>query len=304
MRDVVALIDAGDEAAWMQSDDLLQCERIYGGLYDETQGRYGFTYFANDEERDDEEEFDVCWEFDLDRQQIRDIASGKTTQTQMCRCDPDCGRRFSGGEGYCPACDSPTPTDNLQLIGWAMYPFAKVNGHLPPRAIFKDGKPLLSWRVALLPYVEQKSLYEQFRCDEPWDSHHNLALVQKIPPAYVNPKLDAKLTRAGRTNYLVPTGPGTLFDGERGTRMTDIRDGTSHTLLILEANADRAVIWTKPDDLQIDPDRPLLGLGQFHPGFFMALCADGRLHSIRNTIDPKTLSNLFNPCDGEVAEAR
>jgi hypothetical protein len=300
MRDVVVLIDAGDAAAWMESDDLLQCERIYGGLYDAELGRYGFTYFAN-EERGEDEEFDVCWELDFDRQEIRDIASGKVTRTQMWRCESDCGRRFSANDGYCPACDSPTPADNLQRIGWAMYPFAKAHGHLPPRAIFKDGKPVLSWRVALLPYVEQKPLYDQFRCDEPWDSDHNRALIEKIPPAYVNPQLDASLSEAGLTNYLVPAGRGTLFDGERGARITDIKDGLSYTLLLVEANADRAVIWTKPDDLEIDPAHPLRGLGQFHSGYFRVLCADGCLHAIQNTIDAKTLANLFNPNDGEVA---
>jgi hypothetical protein len=100
MRDVVALIDEGDEVAWMESDDLLQCERAYGGLYDEANGRYGFAYFV-----DDDEDSDICWDFDLDRQQIRDIASGKVTQIQLWRCEPDCYRRFPRSDYYCAECD-------------------------------------------------------------------------------------------------------------------------------------------------------------------------------------------------------
>jgi hypothetical protein len=191
-------------------------------------------------------------------------------------------------------------TNNLKQIGLAMHNFHDVNNHLPPRAIFKNGKPLLSWRVAILPYVEQQPLYNEFHLDEPWDSEHNRALVEKMPPVYVNPKLDAAIAKAGKTNYVAPAGANTLFDGERGARFADITDGTSNTLMVIEANADRAVIWTKPDDLEIDPDQPLRGLGQFQRGFFMALFADGSVRPIQNTIDLKTLANLFNRHDGQV----
>src|ERR1041385_2454048 len=105
MRYVVALIDEHDEAAWMESDDLIQYEQHYGGLYDEANGRYGFEFCVQYNE--DEDEFAICWEFDLDRQQIRDIASGRVTQAQFWRCDPDCGRRFQGADGYCAVCDYP-----------------------------------------------------------------------------------------------------------------------------------------------------------------------------------------------------
>ncbi|HQU45062.1 MAG TPA: DUF1559 domain-containing protein [Pirellulales bacterium] len=190
-------------------------------------------------------------------------------------------------------------TNNLKQIGLAMHNFHDVYNHLPPRAVFKNGKPLLSWRVAILPFVEQQALYNQFHLDEPWDSDHNRALIEKMPPVYVNPKLDARLSQAGQTNYVAPTGANTLFDGERGASFKDITDGTSNTLMAVEANADRAVIWTKPDDLEVDPDRPLQGLGQFQRGFFMALFADGSVRPIQTTIDLKTLANLFNRHDGQ-----
>lgn len=107
LRDVVAAIDDGDAAALMESDDLLQCDRAYGGLYDKSNGRYGFQYFVDDDEDAcDESGFEICWYFDLDRQQIRDIAGGKVTQLQFWRCEQDCRRRFPMIDYYCDACDS------------------------------------------------------------------------------------------------------------------------------------------------------------------------------------------------------
>jgi prepilin-type processing-associated H-X9-DG protein len=189
--------------------------------------------------------------------------------------------------------------NNLKQIGLAMQVHADVYKRFPARAIFEDGKPLLSWRVAVLPFIEQKALYDQFHLDEPWDSEHNRQLIEKMPPVYANPKLEAKLVAAGRTNYLVPTGPGTLFDGEESETFATIKDGTSNTLIAVEANADRAVIWTKPDDLEIDPDNPLVGLGDFQAGGFMVLFADGHTSFLKKTIDGQTLWHLFTANGGE-----
>ena len=79
-------------------------------------------------------------------------------------------------------------TNNLKQIGRGMHIYHEVNGRLPPAAITdKDGKPLLSWRVAILPYVEQQALYNKFKLDEPWDSPHNKALIEEMPAVYACP---------------------------------------------------------------------------------------------------------------------
>ena len=193
-------------------------------------------------------------------------------------------------------------TNNLKQIGLAMHNHADVFKTFPPHARFKNGRPLLSWRVAILPFVGQQALYNEFHLDEPWDSEHNRKLIEKMPPVYANPKLDPKLVRAGKTNYLAPTGPNALFDGEKGPAFRNITDGTSNTVMVVEANADRAVIWTAPDDLEIDPDNPHDGLGQFQPGLIMALFADGSVHTLPANLDAETLANLFNPRDGKVIQ--
>ena len=81
---------------------------------------------------------------------------------------------------------------------------------LPPAAVLgKDGRPLLSWRVLLLPYVEGQELYREFHLDEPWDSPHNIQLLERMPSAY-EPFKDSPFPR-GHTFYRVIVGPGSPF---------------------------------------------------------------------------------------------
>ena len=105
MREVVAALDREDPAAWTESDDLLQSDRGYGGLYDQALGRYGFEFLLHGDEESREAERPICWYFDLDRQQLRDVASGKMTQIELWRCEPDCGLRFARRDDYCDLCD-------------------------------------------------------------------------------------------------------------------------------------------------------------------------------------------------------
>src|SRR5262245_7699100 len=74
---------------------------------------------------------------------------------------------------------------NLKFIGWAMHNFtARNGGRLPSSAISKGGEPLLSWRVAILPWLEQSALHGEFHLDEAWDSPHNLPLLDAMPRVY------------------------------------------------------------------------------------------------------------------------
>ena len=74
----------------------------------------------------------------------------------------------------------------LKQLAIVMQTYSDVNnGRLAPAAVFdKDGKPLLSWRVLMLPYLEQDALYKEFHLDEPWDSDHNKKLLEKMPPLF------------------------------------------------------------------------------------------------------------------------
>src|SRR5690606_35040423 len=139
-------------------------------------------------------------------------------------------------------------SNNLKQLMLALLNYESVYNQLPAHAIYsEDGKPLLSWRVAILPYIEEQALYEQFHLDEPWDSEHNKQLISQMPQFYLCPSvpLDPK---EGKTTYLAPVGKDLYFDGTKdGMQLRKITDGTSNTIAIVDADDDAAVIWTKPD---------------------------------------------------------
>jgi hypothetical protein len=191
--------------------------------------------------------------------------------------------------------------NNLKQMVLAMHNYADANGTFPPAAITdKDGKPLLSWRVAILPYVEEDNLYKQFRLDEPWDSEHNKKLLDKMPRIYMVPPADGHepKERPTTTHYRVFHGKGAAFEGTTGVGLPGFTDGTSNTILIVEA-AD-AVSWTKPDELPFDPkkDPPKLGLKDAER--FNAAFADGSVHTLKKTIDKDVLKALITRNGGEV----
>src|SRR5262249_39459384 len=147
----------------------------------------------------------------------------------------------------------------------AMHEYESTHGRLPPAASHgKDGKALLSWRVHLLPHLGQSALYKEFKLDEPWDSPHNRKLLAKMPAVYR--PASARLAGQHRTTCLAPVGEETIFYGKAGTRIGEITDGTFSTILLVDAADDRAVPWTKPDDLKVDKKDPLRGLGFRHGG--------------------------------------
>jgi hypothetical protein len=199
--------------------------------------------------------------------------------------------------------------NSIKQIGLALYSYHEVYGHFPPAVICdKEGQPLYSWRVAILPFLEQSSLYNQFSLDEPWDSPHNLPLTLRTPRCYV-PALGWGDDDPGLTRYQVLVGPGTAFE-RSGLTFDDFPDGLGNTLLVVDAA--NPVQWAKPIDLIYDPDQPLPGLGGrytksvyflcrevgTHSGF-CACFADGRCRFIRDSTDERTLRALITRNGGE-----
>ena len=190
-----------------------------------------------------------------------------------------------------------TSLNKIRQIGLAMLNYESGKRHFPAQAICsKDGKPLLSWRVAILPQLEEMELYKQFHLDEPWDSEHNKPLIAKMPAAYVKPGRP----NDGTTVFLVPYGKGLAFEGTEGLTIGSFTDGTSKTILAVEVNDDRAVPWTKPDDLEVDLNKPFDGLGEAHAGdIFCAVFADCHTIGISKQCDVDTLKALFTRNGGE-----
>ncbi len=193
--------------------------------------------------------------------------------------------------------------NNMKQMGLAFHNYHSATNMLPAPAITdKDGKPLLSWRVAILPYCEQQALYNKFKLDEPWDSPNNKPLIQEMPNVYLCPS--RKNPEAGTTTYQVFVGEGALFDAPgAGTGFQTVTDGTSNTIAVVESTD--AVTWTKPDDLKFDAKAQpsLFGAGSPHPGGFNALFTDGSVRFIKQTIKLEVWKALLTRNGGEVIDA-
>jgi prepilin-type processing-associated H-X9-DG protein len=190
--------------------------------------------------------------------------------------------------------------NNLKQMGLAFHNHHSVNDRFPNNLYSKDGKPLLSWRVAILPYMERNDLYIRFKLDEPWDSPSNKALLNEMPTFYACPSLPVAVP--GNTPYRVFTGPGTIFEGKDGTNMRTMTDGISTTLAVVEAR--ESVPWTRPDEMPLDPNPAVVaGVGSTHPGGFNALFCDGSVRFLKMTISPVTLRALITKAGGEVINA-
>jgi hypothetical protein len=191
--------------------------------------------------------------------------------------------------------------NNLKQIALAFHNFHDTYQRFPAAAsVDAKGKKLLSWRVYLLPFLEQSPLYEQFHLNEPWDSEHNKKLIEQMPEIYASPH-DPELAAKGKTRYVVARGKGTMFEGDGkmegnipvGTAVRDIRDGTSNSIQALEVTPDAAVIWTKPDDLVIDFKNPLKSLSGSKLGGFHVLLADGVVRFVSDNINADTFKALL-----------
>jgi hypothetical protein len=192
--------------------------------------------------------------------------------------------------------------NNMKQIMLAMHNYHDANKHFPPAyKADKEGKPLLSWRVLILPMMEYGNLYNQFHLDEPWDSEHNKKLIDKMPPEYRSPDSRAG---AGKTNYLTVRGENTVFAGKDGVKISDITDGTAFTIALVEASDDKAVIWTKPDDFEIDNNNPKKGLIGLQPNVFLAGFADGSVRALSSTIDAEVIKGLFSRNGGEPVQGK
>lgn len=183
--------------------------------------------------------------------------------------------------------------ENLRQIGAAMLAYHKANQCLPAPAIYsQEGTPLLSWRVAILPYLGQKALYDSFKLDEPWDGPHNHALLARMPMVYAPPGVKIEM---GATFYQVFKGKGTVFEDRTRINLRDITDGTSATIMAVEAG--EPTPWTEPHDLPFDNDKPLPRLGGVIPGEVTFVAVDGFVHHAKAPDEGKLKSAIQRASD-------
>jgi prepilin-type processing-associated H-X9-DG protein len=163
----------------------------------------------------------------------------------------------------------------LRALHDALERYHKDHGHYPPPALTgKDGRPLLSWRVALLPYLGEEGLYKEFRLDEPWDSLHNKKLIARMPKAL---RGGQEFGEVYRTCYLGVAGPGAVFEGPAAKKRDDFKGGPGQPLLAVRVANELSVYWTKPADLVVTPQAPLPRLAGRHGRSVNVLFADGEV---------------------------
>jgi len=190
--------------------------------------------------------------------------------------------------------------NNLKQIGLALHNYADANGTFPPAFIADEtGKPMHSWRVLILPYLDQAQLYNEYDFSQPWDGPTNSRLITRMPAVYACP---SNPVQGSNTAYVGVFGEHCIFRGGEPVKIREITDGTSNTLLVGEAT--RANIpWMKPADVDVavhpsigDPD----GFSSYHAGGAQFLLADGSVRFIAQTINALTLQALFTRDGGEV----
>ena len=189
--------------------------------------------------------------------------------------------------------------NNMKQLGLAMHNYHSVHKKFPAAVMTaEDGKTKYSWRVALLPYLEQKALYDAYNFTERWDSEANLKVLKQMPETFKHPSENAGTTTS---SYYALVGEGTgLGDGETAVKIRDMRDGTSNTVLLFDAR--RAIPWTKPEDIKYSADADLPKLGGYDVGGFQALLGDGSVRMIANSVDEKTLRAMITRSGGEVID--
>jgi prepilin-type processing-associated H-X9-DG protein len=218
----------------------------------------------------------------------------------------------------------PKCIENLLKIGLALHQHHDDLGSFPKAAISdSQGRPGLSWRVAILPFLGERELYTKFKLDEPWDSPHNKPLLAEMPAVYTCPS--APRGEPGFTHYRALAGPGAFFEpaydkrlekvwwvGDDGTKhyageprnglhIASFTDGLSNTLMVVEAK--QSVPWTRPDELLFDsapPADPLFGAGSSHRGGFNVVFADASVWFLPNTTAPGLFRALITRAGNEI----
>lgn len=194
--------------------------------------------------------------------------------------------------------------NNLKQIGVAMQMYHEQHGTFPPAYIAdENGRPMHSWRVLILPYLDEQVLYDQYDLEEPWDGPSNILLAGLMPEVYRCPS-DVSTIGESDTSYAMIVGPGTISDGPTAIKASEIRDGPSNTIMVVEV-AGAGIHWMEPRDLNAKEISFAVnedlgdGIQSDHAGVANVLFCDGSVRSFSNSADPKTVQATCTIAGGE-----
>jgi Protein of unknown function (DUF1559) len=198
--------------------------------------------------------------------------------------------------------------NNLKQIGLALHNYHEAYSAFPPAFIADEsGRPMHSWRVLILPYLEEQNLYADYDFNEPWNGPHNSKLLARMPWVFSCPYRDQKPTvRPSLTSYVVVSGPGTMFPGSESIRFEQVTDGSPNTLMVVETS-NVQIPWTKPEDLDVrtmslrinDEKRP--SISSHHPGVAAVLLADGACRFLPESTRAAQMKSLVTIAGHETA---
>lgn len=210
---------------------------------------------------------------------------------------------------------------NLKQIGLALHNYKATYGTLPPAYVADEqGRPMHSWRVLLLPFLDQVELYEAYDFSEPWNGPNNSKLLNRIPKFYICPSWTPRPPSIARspifspltllactgtssvphtittTSYAAAFGPHCAFRGATGVAFDEFPDGVSNTVMIGEA-AGASIPWTKPEDIDVAKHPKLndpQGFSSDHHDRVQFSLGDGSVRSLHPAkIDQATVNALF-----------
>jgi hypothetical protein len=207
------------------------------------------------------------------------------------------------GVGSLPAVRRERCTNNLKQLALGLQEYAAIYNCFPPAYVVDEqGRPMHSWRVLVLPYVDGKAIYDRYDFSEPWNGPRNRELANEMPAAFHCPS--DGLGDGTTTSYVAVVGPETLWPGSDTVPLHEIVDGLSNTILLVEV-ADSAINWMEPRDLPFSAVQtginPPHGLGpsSHHPGTIMVAYADGSALGIQVNVAQDVFEALFTRAGGE-----
>lgn len=191
----------------------------------------------------------------------------------------------------------------LKQIGVALHQYHDKYECFPPAYVQgPDNKPWHSWRVLLLPFLDEQELYERYRFDEPWDGPHNRELQAHRPEVYASGLQQSPLKSV--TTYLGVVSRRTMWPANYCVKISDVTDGTSNTIMLLE-NASSDVVWSEPREMRekdalalLRPDNPDQPSKPF-PYSIPALFADASVRVISPQIGRDLFVSLLTPKYGQ-----
>ena len=188
--------------------------------------------------------------------------------------------------------------NNLKQIGLALHNYHSEFGVLPPAyTVDANGNRLHSWRTLILPYMEQRALYQRIDLTKPWDDPANTFLLELNILTYQCPS--SKLGN-GWTTYQVIDDPSSAFPGSATVKFSDIVDGTSDSVCIVETDKQDAVHWAEPSDQSLLSY--LSAVKAPHIFGRNALMVDGSVHFLKKEIDSNVSQGIVTINGGEVVK--